>query len=145
MTLLALLALLLQDAGGAEPSRYQLRLTRRDYFLPPPAARVVLFQLDARAAAPKTRLMFTSPLAAGPRHLRFEVTGGRDKTFVIAVPVAPGRSRVEVDITGAGRFDFGFWSGGPADAGPPREYRFTVQAPVRGRSFELDMPAAPAR
>jgi hypothetical protein len=138
MLLNALLAALAGVAGVAgDVARYQLCLVERDYFLPPPSKRSVLLLLDARAAPPKTRIMFTAPLAPGTHRFRIEVAGGAARTFVLAIPAGSGRSRYEVDIAGAGRFDFGFWSG--PDAGPPIERRFTVQAPVK-RTFDLEMP-----
>jgi hypothetical protein len=112
-----------------------LKLEGRDYFLPPPAHRSVLFKLDARAAAPKTRLMFTRPLPGGRHRYRFVLTGSSpDRTFVVATPVGEGASSFEVSISGAGRFDFGFWSEGAAH----KEYRFTALAPVTGQTFELE-------
>jgi hypothetical protein len=135
---IALVAAALAAAGG-DVTRHRLRLVERDYFLPPPAQRSLLLLLDARAAAPKTRIMFTAPLPPGRHRFRIEVTGGRGKTFVVAVPAGRGRSRYDVDIAGAGRFDFGFWSDAGAGAGAAIERRFTVEAPVK-RTFELEMP-----
>ena len=40
-----------------------------------------------------------------------------DRTLVIAVPLASGRSSVTVQIDGPGRYDFGFWTGDIAVAG----------------------------
>ena len=99
-------------------------------------------KLDARVAPPKCRIMFTSPISAGKHRYRIEITHGHpDRTLTIATPVAPGRSVFEVSITGQGRVDLGFWSSAPV----PKEYRFTLVAPVKARTFELDMPAsAPA-
>jgi hypothetical protein len=128
----------------ASPSSYELdlRVQKRDYFLPAPTQRTVVLRLDLRAAPPKARLMFTSPLAAGHYRVRIEVTGGSaDRTMVIAVPVATGSSSFDVSIRGAGRFDLGFWADGPGAA--TREYRFTVTAPVEARTFQVDMPARP--
>jgi hypothetical protein len=127
----------------ASPSRYQLELAvvERDYFLPSPAAgqRIMVLRLDLRHAPPKSRILFNSPLAAGDYRLRVEVTGdAAGRTMVIAVPLTVGASSFDVSIAGTGRFDLGFWADGPGAGN--REYRFTVVAPVRGRTFRLDMP-----
>jgi hypothetical protein len=125
------------------PQVYHLALAaaKQDYFLPAPRQRHVLFKLHARQGPPKARLMFLSPLPAGDHHFRFQVSGGDDRTLVIAVPLASGRSSVTVQIEGAGRFDFGFWTG---DVNAPvKEYRFTVQGPLPSRTFDLELPAAP--
>ena len=128
-----------QPAGGGQVYRLTLTPARQDYFLTAPRQRRVVFQLDARRAAPKVRLMFRSPLPAGDHHLRLEVTGpADDHTFVVAVPLARGRSAVTVQITGPGRYDFGFWTGNPRS--PPKEYRFTVRGPLEERRFDLDLP-----
>jgi hypothetical protein len=125
------------------PQVYQLALAaaKQDYFLPAPRQRRVLFKLDARQGPPKARLMFRTPLPAGTHHFRFQVTGADDRTLVIAVPLASGRSSVTVQIEGAGRYDFGFWTGDIQ--APVKEYRFTVQGPLPSRTFELELPAAP--
>jgi hypothetical protein len=139
---LAALALLAADPPrGAPVATIELRLERADHFLPAPAGRSVKFKLDARAAPPKCRIMFTTPLPAGEHRYQIEIAGGRpDRTLTIATPVAAGRSTFQVSITGQGRVDLGFWSSAPV----PKEYRFTLAAPVEGRRFELDMPTAPA-
>ena len=115
-----------------------------DYFLPAPAGspgQTVRLVLDARRAAPKSRVMFLQPLAAGRRRLHIEVRGARaDQTFVVALPFAPGRSVLNVEIAGQGRFDLGFFAQG--DGVPPREYRFTRRGPLPPESFTLDIPAA---
>jgi hypothetical protein len=153
LTASALLALyLLAAADAAErpatsakqtPQIYQLALVagKQDYFLPAPRQRRVLFKLDARQAPPKSRLMFLSPLPAGAHRFRFQVTGGADRTLVIAVPLASGRSSVTVQIEGEGRCDFGFWTGEGDDVkAPVKEYRFTVEGPLPTRTFELELP-----
>jgi len=138
---LALLALLAADPRPPAQETIQLRLEQLDHFLPPPRAATVVFELDATAAPPKCRIMFTAPLPAGPHRYRIAIAHGRrDRTLTIATPVAPGRSLFEVSVAGQGRVDLGFWSSAPV----PREYRFTVVAPVEGRRFELDMPTTPA-
>jgi len=132
--MLALLALL---AATPSQATIELRLEKADHFLPAPAAPHVRFKLDARAAPPKCRIMFTAPLPAGEHRYRIDIEKGHaGRTLTIATPVAAGRSVFEVSITGAGRVDLGFWSSAPV----PKEYRFTVMAPVKGRRFELDMP-----
>jgi hypothetical protein len=132
--MLALLALL-----AAPQATIELRLERPDHFLPAPGAPNVHFKLDARAAPAKCRIMFNAPLPAGEHRYRIEIAHGRrDHTLTIATPVAPGRSVFEVSITGQGRVDLGFWSSAPV----PKEYRFTVVAPIENRRFELDMPTA---
>src|SRR5688572_6456396 len=137
--MLALLALL---AATPSEASIELRLTQADHFLPAPTAPHVRFKLDARAAPPKCRIMFTTPLPAGEHRYRIEIAHGRaDRTLTIATPVAAGRSVFEVSITGVGRVDLGFWSSAPV----PKEYRFTVVAPVEGRRFELDLPTAPPK
>jgi hypothetical protein len=123
-----------------EPQVYRLTLAAdtRDHFLPAPTRSDVLFKVDARAASPKTRFMFRSPLAAGRHRLRLEVSGaGGDRTFVVAVPVAAGRSTFDVTIAGSGRYDFGFWAG-DAQA-PTKEYRFTLVGPA-ARVFAVELP-----
>jgi hypothetical protein len=85
--------------------------------------------------------MFLSPLPAGAHRFRFQVTGGADRTLVIAVPLASGRSSVTVQIEGEGRYDFGFWTGEGGDVkAPVKEYRFTVEGPLPTRTFELELP-----
>ena len=127
-------ALLLALAACEKPDAVvELALEGRDYFLPPPAHPSVVFKLDARAAAPKTRLMFMRPLPAGWHRYRFVVTGGADRTFVVATPVARGESSFEVSVAGPGRFDFGFW----AEGSPAKEYRFTVTGPAT-QTFALE-------
>ena len=150
MTASALLALYLLAAADPAarpaarakqtPQIYQLALAaaKQDYFLPAPRQRRVLFKLDARQAPPKARLMFLAPLPAGAHHFRFQVTGGADRTLVIAVPLASGRSSVTVQIEGEGRYDFGFWKGDMNS--PVKEYRFTVQGPLTSRTFALELP-----
>jgi hypothetical protein len=136
--LLALLALLAADLRPAPPVTIRLRLTQLDHFLPPPRGSSVLFELDARAAPPKCRVMFTAPLPAGRHRYRIEIAGGSaDRTLTLATPVQAGRSVFEVTVAGQGRVDLGFWSSAPV----PKEYRFTLVAPAKGRRFELDMPA----
>lgn len=118
----------------------ELRLQpgRLDYLLPAPTNRSVAFKVDARNAPPTCRITFTEPLPAGRHRYRIDVLHGRrERTLVIATPVTAGRSTFEVNITGEGRFDFGFWSGS-AGIG---EYRFTLIPPVRARTFQLDLPA----
>jgi len=128
-------------AMAGDPAIITLTLKEQDYFLPAPAKASVVFKLQAKGAAPKTRLMFKSPLPAGRHQFRFELAGSkREQTFVIATPLAAGHSAVEVTIIGVGRFDFGFWSE-KADKSA-KEYRFTVTAPVARQVFELDFPAA---
>jgi hypothetical protein len=123
----------------AAPYRLDLKVVERDYFLPSPQQADMVLRLDLRQAPPKARILFGTPLPAGRHRMHIEVTGGRgDKTMVIAVPVAVGQSSFEVSIAGTGRFDLGFWGDGPGAA--PREYRFTVTAPVRSRTFDLDIP-----
>jgi hypothetical protein len=139
--LLALLALLAAEARLPAEETIQLRLDRADHFLPPPRAPSVVFKLDASAAPPKCRIMFNAPLPAGKHRYRIEIAHGHpDRTLTLATPVAAGRSSFEVSIAGQGRVDLGFWSSAPV----PKEYRFTVVAPVASRRFELDMPTAPA-
>lgn len=115
----------------------RMQQKRLDYFFPAPTRRSVVFKIHARDAPEKSRIMFTSPLPAG-RH-RYEVQvldGKRDRILVIATPVSAGKSTFEVNIAGEGRFDFGFWTTGP-DA---REYRFSVEGPLKNKTFDLDMP-----
>lgn len=149
MTASALLALVVLAAaepaarpahGPKTPQIYQLALAagKQDYFLPAPRQRRVLFKLDARLAPPKARLMFLSPLPAGAHRFRFQVTGGADRTLVIAVPLASGRSTITVQIEGQGRYDFGFWTGDVR--APVKEYRFTVYGPLPSRRFALELP-----
>jgi hypothetical protein len=143
------LCLLAADPAAAHPAAsakqmpqiYQLTLAaaKQDYFLPAPRRRRVLFKLDARQAPPKARLMFLSPLPAGEHRFRFQVTGGADRTLVIAVPLAGGRSAVTVQIEDEGRYDFGFWTGDVR--APVKEYRFTVEGPLPSRTFKLELPA----
>jgi len=131
--------ILLPFLVGAAGARYEVRLEqeRLDYMLPPPEQRNLALVLRAKDAPEKARIMFTAPVAAGGHRLDIEVVNGRrDRTVVIATPVAVGRSTFRVSIAGQGRFDLGFWSGGPV----PREYRFTLLAPVREKVIVLDMP-----
>jgi hypothetical protein len=139
--ILGVLLLLGSTVAMAAPSVIELILKERDYFLPAPAERSVVFKLNAKAASPKTRLMFKGPVAAGAHQYRFEMVGSRrEQTFVIATPVAAGHSTFEVTIVGAGRFDFGFWNEGPDKTA--REYRYTVVAPVEGRVLDVDFSPA---
>jgi hypothetical protein len=97
----------------------------------------LVLRLRARDAPEKARVLFTSPLPAGTHRYRIEVLDGRlDRTLVIATPVRPGRSTFQVSISGEGRFDLGFWSEGPR----AREYRFTLFAPVKSQTIDLDLP-----
>jgi hypothetical protein len=113
-----------------------MRAAVQDHFLPTPARPNLRFDIDARAAAPKTRIMFTAPLAAGAHQMQLEVAGGAGRTFVVATPLRRGRSVVTVSIVGQGRYDFGFWAGEPG--APGKEYRFTVMGPT-SRTFRLDL------
>ena len=127
------------DAADTQVYRLELQAAVMDEFLPAPTRPHVLFRLDARAAAPKSRIMFLQPLPAGRHRLRLEVTGaGRERTFVIAVPVRRGRSTFDVSIAGTGRYDFGFWAGDPK--APTKEYRFSLVGPVAAKTFEVDLP-----
>jgi hypothetical protein len=131
-------------AAGKPDARYQiLRLTigpdARDTFLPAPIRADLWFELDAANAPPKSRIMFLAPLPAGRHRLHVDVHGNTaDRTFVLALPLGPGHSRVELAITGAGRFDLGFFAGAPN--APAKEYRYTVTAPIAARTFEVDLP-----
>jgi hypothetical protein len=129
----------LATATGPAPAiALRLEADRLDHFLPAPPRRTVRLALDARNAPPKTRVMFIAPLPAGRHRYEIDVRGGRaDRTLTIATPVRPGRSTFDVTVSGAGRVDLGFWSAGPT----PREYRFTVHAPVNGERFDVDLPA----
>lgn len=137
----ALLALLTSQARPPAIATLALRLERPDHLLPAPAAPSVRFDLDAGRAPPSCRLMFTTPRPAGVHRYEIHIAHGRaDHKLIIATPLRPGRSTVEVTVTGQGRVDLGFWSSGPA----PKEYRFSLQAPVDRRRLELDLPAAGA-
>lgn len=126
-------------AGRVQVYRLTLSAAKLDHFLPPPRQRRVRFELDARRAPPKARVMFRAPLPAGSHHLHLVPRGGSpDHTLVVAVPLGRGPSRVTVRIDGPGRFDFGFFSGEPA--APAKEYRYTVVGPLPGRTFEVDLP-----
>jgi hypothetical protein len=109
----------------------------QDHFLPAPARPNLRFQLDARAAAPKTRIMFTAPLPAGAHRLQLDVTGGTGRTFVVATPLRRGHSDITVTVAGTGRYDFGFWAGEPG--APSKEYRFTVRGPTAGTTYRIDL------
>jgi len=127
-------------AGEGQPPKTEvhrivLRAAVQDHFLPAPGQPHVVFRLDARAGAPKSRIMFTAPLPAGRHRMRLEVQGGQDRTFVIATPVQRGRSSFEIAVAGTGRYDFGFWAG---EAGAPvKEYRFTLQGPVAHQVYDV--------
>ena len=115
-----------------------LRSGAHDYFLPSPELRKVWLSLDARRAAPKTRVMFRGPIAGGPLRLHIDVRNGSpDHTYVVAVPLGPGQSVVVVSITGRGRFDLGFFADGPEAV--PKEYRFTRRGPLDPTPFEVQI------
>jgi hypothetical protein len=136
----ATLAVLLSLLALPPAYRLDLRVLQRDYFLPAPVQRNLVLRLDLRRAPPKARILFQGALAAGRYQLRIEATGGADKTMVIAVPLAVGRSSFAVTIIGGGRYDLGFFGDGPGAA--TREYRFTVMAPVtKARTFDLEVPS----
>jgi hypothetical protein len=138
--LLVLLAVTLAGGKAQAPQVYRLTFKpdQHDLFLPAPTRSDVVFDIDARRAPAKTRVMFLQPLPAGRHRLRLKVAGGgAGRTFVIATPLQSGRSTVQVDVVGQGRYDFGFWSG--SAGAPVKEYRFTVTGP-RARTFDLDLP-----
>jgi hypothetical protein len=126
--------------GDAEVYQVALSAAERDYFLPSPVGRSVWLALDARRAAPKSRVMFQGAIAGGPLRLHIDVRHGSPaQSFVVAVPLGPGRSEVVVSITGRGRFDLGFFADGPGAA--PGEYRFTRRAPLDPTPFAVRIPA----
>jgi hypothetical protein len=124
-------------AGDTEVHAIALRAAVQDHFLPAPARPNLRFALDARAAAPKTRIMFLAPLPAGAHQLELEVAGGAGRTFVIATPLRRGRSIITVSIAGRGRYDFGFWAG--ETGAPSKEYRFSLHGPVAEATYRLDL------
>ena len=135
----------LRPAADAAVYRLQLAPETRDHFLASPPARGVRniwLALDARRASPKTRVMFQGAIAPGRLRLHVEVTGGSaDSSYVVALPLAAGHSQVVVSISGLGRFDLGFFADGPQL--PPKEYRFTRQAPLDPTPFDIQIPATP--
>jgi len=54
---------------------------------------------------------------------------------VLNVPLTPGKYKFTVKAAGGARYDLVFH-----DEGPNNEYRLTLNAPVRERIFQLDMP-----
>ena len=134
-----------RPAADAAVYRLKLAPTTRDHFVASPPARSVRniwLALDARRASPKTRVMFQGAISPGPLRLHVEVSGGSaDTSYVVALPLAAGRSQVVVSISGAGRFDLGFFADGPQL--PPKEYRFTRQAPLAPTPFDIEIPATP--
>ena len=54
---------------------------------------------------------------------------------MLNVPLTPGKYKFTVKAAGGARYDLVFH-----DEGPNNEYRLTLNAPVRERIFQLDMP-----
>jgi hypothetical protein len=123
-------------ATAAPPVEIRLRPQQLDYFVPPPSSPELLLRLRARDAPAKARIMFTRPRPAGRHRYRIEILDGRaEHTVVIATPMQPGRSSVSVEVAGQGRIDLGFWSEG----GAGKEYRFTLIAPAKPTTFDLNL------
>jgi hypothetical protein len=122
-----------QPLAGTPTYRVTLRSGHRDYQLdsPPGPGRYAVLLAGAITSG-KSKLVFTTPLAPGRYTLdiKSKLVGDDDQTFVFSVPLQ-GASTVVVSATGKARYDFSFQVGGK------KEYRFTVHAPIEGRTFQL--------
>ncbi len=108
----------------------------RDYYLPSPEQGAAYrIQTHAKGANPKNKLVFETPIAPGDYTLELSDDAAADQTLVLSVPLSSGQFRFKVSAAGHARYDFAFH-----DAGPKKEYRFTVRAPVERRVFALNMP-----
>jgi hypothetical protein len=123
---------------------YRVKLTPqvRDYWLSSPKQPgTYIIEADATRAAPKNKLVFDKPLAPGAYVLDIRMqTKDSSSTLVLSVPVVSGKYIFTISTVGQARYDLAFHNDGPT-----KEYRFTLNGPVQGQTFNLDMPKPQAR
>jgi len=115
---------------GKQIYQVKLRADRRDYPLAPPPGPGSCQVRIAGAAAAKSKLVFTGPLAPGRYALDIQADLPGDRTLVFSVPLR-GEATFVVTAAGEARYDFSFRLPGG------KEYRFTFTAPVEGKTFRL--------